>query len=135
MFIVPFAPSRRALSWQRHFALSDQDDTLRSPSLDVAETDAAYTVTLDLPGVAKEDVELAIDGRRVSVQARARSTNEKKDGDRLIYSERVASNYSRSFLLPAEVIAADADARLDNGVLTLTLPKRGANGGARITVR
>jgi HSP20 family protein len=85
--------------------------------------------------VAKEDVELAIDGRRVSVQARARSTNEKKDGDRLIYSERVASNYSRSFLLPAEVIAADADARLDNGVLTLTLAKRGANGGARITVR
>lgn len=135
MFIVPFAPSRRALSWHRHFGLADVDASLRSPSLDVAETETAYTVTLDLPGVSKGDVEIAIDGRRVSIQAQSRGESDKKDGDRLIYSERVASNYARSFMLPVEVNPADADAKLDNGVLTLTLPKRGAVGSSRITVR
>ena len=61
------------------------------------ESERAYTVKLDLPGVAKEDVKISIDGRRVSVEAQTRKEEEKKEGDRVVYRERSMSSYARSF--------------------------------------
>ena len=83
MFLVPM--TRRTSDWVRSFdRLFDESfDRLfadracaqtalpRSPALDVAETEQAYTVTLDLPGVAKDDVKVSIEGRRVSIEAQA----------------------------------------------------------------
>jgi HSP20 family protein len=149
MFLVPLSRpgSELARHFDRHFdrlfddtferilAPSAETTGRRSPALDVAESERAYTVTLDLPGVAKEDVHVAIDGRRVSITAEARREDEKKDGDRIVYRERAVASYARSFTLPLEVDQADAQARLDQGVLTLTLPKRGANVSQRIPVR
>jgi HSP20 family protein len=106
----------------------------RSPALDLSETDAAYTVTLDLPGVARDDVKVSVDGRQVTLEAQAKSTQEKKDGERTVYRERSEVSYSRSFTLPVEVDEAASQAKLDNGVLTLTLAKKVAPGASRITV-
>lgn len=130
----------------------------RTPALDVAESDLAYTVKLDVPGVAKEDLKVSIDGRRVTVrthrQAAAQTPAATPDGssdsavtapaqdaqtvladtDRIVYRERAAASYARSFTLPVEVEQADAGAKLENGVLTLTLPKRNARGAAQLTV-
>ena len=61
----------------------------RSPALDIVETETQYTVTVDLPGVAKEDVKVSIDGQRVAIEAQAAAA-EKKDGERVVYSERPA---------------------------------------------
>ncbi len=96
----------------------------RSPALDVRETDTAYTVTMDLPGVAKGDVKVTIEGRRVDISAQTAKSDEKKDGDRVLYSERAVARYARSFTLPADVDQANSSAALDNGVLTLTLAKK-----------
>lgn len=104
------------------------------PALDVAETEQAYTVRLDMPGVAKEDVKVAVEGRQVSVQAERRHSEEKKEGERVVYRERSNASYARRFRLPLEVDLAEAAAKLDQGVLTLTLPKRSARAGAQITV-
>lgn len=106
----------------------------RAPAIDVAETEAGYSVQLDMPGVAKDAVKITIDGKRVTVSAEAVASAEKKDGERLIYSERAATSYARSFKLPAELNEAESSARLEQGVLTLTLAKRGAGKGAQITV-
>lgn len=106
----------------------------RSPALDVSETERAYTVKVDLPGVAKEDVKVAIDGRRVSIEAESTRTEEKKEGERVIYTERSTASYARSFTLPTEVDHVESGARLDNGVLTLTLPKRGTGKTTKLTV-
>jgi HSP20 family protein len=106
----------------------------RSPALDVAETDREYTVTLDMPGITKDDVQVAIDGRRVSIEARTRTDEEKKDGDRLIYRERASTRYARSFTLPQEVDQTASSAKLDHGVLKLTLAKRSATTAARLQV-
>lgn len=106
----------------------------RSPALDVSETDTAYTVTVDLPGVAKEDVKVSVDGRQVTLEAKSQATQEKKDGERVVYRERSATTFSRSFTLPVEVDQTASQAKLDNGVLTLTLAKKVAPGAARITV-
>jgi HSP20 family protein len=101
-----------------------ENDATRSPALDVAESDLAYTVKLDMPGVAKEDVKVSIDGRRVTVEANSRKEEVKNDGDRIVYRERSVSNYARTIKLSAEVEQSASAAKLENGVLTLTLSKR-----------
>ena len=58
-----------------------------------------------------------------------------KDGERVLYSERSVTSYGRSFELPVEVTEDGADASLENGVLTLVLPKRATVAGKRLTVR
>lgn len=108
--------------------------TLRSPALDVSETETAYTVKLDMPGVAKEAVKVNIDGRRISIDAEQRKDDEKKDGERVIYRERTVSRFSRTFTLPQEISQSDSSANLDQGVLTLKLAKRGASTASQLTV-
>lgn len=111
-----------------------QAATTRTPALDVTETESSYVVTLDMPGAAKEDVKVAVEGRRITVQAEVLPVADAKDGERVVYRERSASKFSRSFNLPAEVDQADSMAKINNGVLTLTLAKRSAAKSAHITV-
>ena len=144
MFLVPLSRNASDLarsfdrlfddSFDRFFAPAAQASNLRSPALDVSESDRAYTVKLDLPGVTKEDVKIAIDGRRVSIEAQTRKEEEKKDGDRVVYRERSLASYARSFSMAADIDQAESTAKLENGVLTLSLTKRGTPAAARITV-
>jgi len=103
-------------------------------ALDVAESETAYTVTLDVPGIAKDDVKISIDGKVVRVEAQAKADSEKKDGQRVLYRERSVSSVKRSFALPVEIDEAASSAKLDHGVLTLTLNKRQPAPARRITV-
>jgi len=143
MFIVPASRETRQLTrlfddaFDRVFGPVPFDNTVasRSPALDVAESDRAYTVKLEMPGVAKEDVKVSIEGRQVSVQAQTQRQEERKDGERVVYRERSVASFARTFTLPAEVDQAEAGAKLEHGVLTLTLPKRGARSAAQITVQ
>jgi HSP20 family protein len=134
MFLVPL--TRRA-DWLRSFdrLFDGSFDSLvagdtapaalpRTPALDIAESDQAYTVTLDLPGVAKGNVKVSIEGRRVQIEAQASQSDERKEGDRVVYRERAASSYARSFVLPVELDQERSSAKLDNGVLKLELAKR-----------
>jgi len=113
---------------------SSESVASRSPALDVVETERAYTVKLEVPGVTKDDVKVSVEGRQVTVQASTQRSDEKKDGERLVYRERATTSYARTFTLPVEVDQAEAGAKLDHGVLTLTLPKRGARSAAQIAV-
>jgi HSP20 family protein len=142
MFLVPVSRESRQLSrlfddaFERFFGpvAATEANGARSPALDVAESDRSYTVKLEMPGVAKEDIKVAIEGRQVSVQAHSERAEERKEGDRVVYRERSASSYARSFTLPMDVDQADSNAKLENGVLTLTLPKRAARTAASIAV-
>jgi HSP20 family protein len=151
MFIVPV--SRRAAVRANHFdrLLDDAfgsffaqpasqpaaDSTpVRRPAIDVSESDRGYVVTLDVPGVTREDVKVSIDGRRVSIVAEARASepaaeqpaaDASKDTDRVILRERALASYARSFTLQSEIDQSASQARLENGVLTLTLTKRNAS--------
>lgn len=124
------------LSHPRHVArvLRQFDaDTTRSPALDVSEDDKAYSVTVDMPGVAKEAVKVRIDGRRVQIETATKEAAP-TDGSRLLYRERRAARYARSFALPVEIDQTASQARFENGVLTLTLAKRVADNGGELTV-
>ena len=116
----------------------------RAPALDVAENDTQYTVQLEMPGVAKEDVQISVDGRRVTVKAESKKVEDKKaeaaegeaavPSDRVLYRERSLASYARTFTLPAEVDQDESAAKLDNGVLKLTLAKKRPAVAARIAV-
>ena len=112
-------------------------DGLPTPSqikIDVKEDDAAYTVHAEVPGVPKEDINVSIDGNVVSLRAEVRQHDQKKDGEKLLRSERYYGAVARSFQLPVEVDAAQARARYDNGVLVLTLPKKQGNKTQRLAI-
>lgn len=142
MFLVPMSRDSRQLSrlfddtFERFFgpAPGTEGVASRSPALDVSESERTYTVKLEMPGVAKEDIKVSVEGRQVTVQASSTRSDEKKDGERVVYRERSVSSYARTFTLPLEVDQAEAGARLEHGVLTLTLPKRGARTAAQISV-
>jgi HSP20 family protein len=149
MFVIPVAPRSAELSRRVDRLLdaaldpflgsraSDDGDAVRSPAVDVAETDSAYVVTLDMPGVAKEDVQVSIEGRRLNVQASVRKAAPQEGqaaAQKVLYRERAQTRYARSVALPAAVDQAQAVAKLENGVLVLTLPKPAATRAANITV-
>ncbi|WP_422015076.1 Hsp20/alpha crystallin family protein [Roseateles sp.] len=109
-------------------------NTARTPALDVSEDDKAYRVTVDMPGVVKEAVKVRIDGRRVSIETASEEVVAPTDGSRVLYRERRAASYARSFSLPAEIDQGQSQARFENGVLTLNLTKRIAENGGQLTV-
>jgi len=74
--------------------------------------------------VAKNDVRVSIEGRRVSIETQASKSQERKDGDRVLLRERGQSSYARSLVLAVQVDQDRCTAKLDNGVLKLELVKR-----------
>lgn len=94
--------------------------------VDVAEKNGAYTVTAELPGVKKEDIQVTIDGAEVTLAAEVKREKEVTHDERVLHAERTFGKVSRSFSLPQEVDEAKAEARFRDGVLELTLPKKAA---------
>jgi len=103
--------------------------------VDVTENNGAYQVSADLPGVKKEDIQVAIDGAQVTLSAEIKREREVTEGERLLHSERTFGKLSRSFALPQEIDEARAAAKFRDGVLELTLPKKAAAARKSITVQ
>ncbi|WP_119965973.1 Hsp20/alpha crystallin family protein [Simplicispira lacusdiani] len=112
-------------------------DNLPTPSqikVDVKETEGGYTVQAEVPGVPKEDIHVAIEGNVVSLRAEVRQMDQKTEGEKVLRSERYFGSVARSFQLPADIDAAQARAKYDNGILTLTLPKKLNNAAQRLNI-
>lgn len=102
--------------------------------VDVSEREGAYEVKADLPGVAKEDISVTVDGDVVSIAAEVKRQREQKDGERVLKSERYFGRVARSFRLASEIDLAAAEARFVNGVLNLKLPKKAAQSAKQLAV-
>ena len=112
-------------------------DNLPAPGqikIDVKETEGGYTVLAEVPGVAKEDIHVSLDGNVVNLRAEVRKHDEKREGEKLLRSERYYGAVARSFQLPADVDPAQAKAKYDNGVLTLNLPKKVGTAAQRLNI-
>ena len=90
---------------------------------DVKQTPTGYVLKAELPGVAKEDVAVSIDGNTVSITAEAKREKEEKEGEKVLRSERYYGSVARTMTLPEDIDLDRAAAVFENGVLTLTLPK------------
>jgi HSP20 family protein len=93
------------------------------PAIDVHDGDGQYLVRVDLPGIKKEDISVALDNGVLSVSAETtKEDKEEKDG-KLIRQERHYGKFVRSLSVGADVDPAGIKASFENGVLNLTLPK------------
>ena len=109
-------------------------DPLPTPAqikVDVKENGDSYTVHAEIPGVPKEDIQVSIDGNLVSLRAEVKQQDSSSTEDKVLRSERYFGSVSRSFQLPFDIDQTQAKAKYDNGVLTLTLPKKLAVGGSQ----
>ena len=103
--------------------------------LDVAQSADAYTIHAELPGVAKEDIQVDMDADTVRIGAHIRQHDALAgEGNQVLRAERYYGEVSRSVQLPVEIDREAARARYENGVLMLTLPKKNAPGTQRLTV-
>jgi HSP20 family protein len=92
------------------------------PALDVHETDDHYAVSVELPGVARDDVTIEFNEGLLTIRGEKRSEREEQKEKRR-FVERHYGTFSRSFSLPGDADADHIDADFKDGVLTLTIPK------------
>lgn len=98
-------------------------DAVPRMRLDMSETEQAYVVKAEVPGVQKEDIKVAIDGNQVSISTEVKKEERQENGN-MVRSERYYGQQHRSFSLPHEVDESKAEARCQDGILELTLPKK-----------
>ena len=103
--------------------------------MDVTETESGYLIHSEIPGVKKEDIDVAIEGNQVTITAEVKQEWEKKEGDRVLRKERYFGNIYRSFTLPVDLDESACEAKYDNGVLELKLVKKAAVAGKRLAIR
>lgn len=117
--------------WARPLQLIDEVDLPADIRVDISENDKEYLVSAELPGARKEDIRVSVDGNHVSITAEIKKEQEEKHGRSLV-KETYRGSVSRGFTLGSDVDDKAAVAKLEDGVLRLTLPKR--EGGASRTL-
>jgi HSP20 family protein len=110
--------------------------TLRPDSIpiDVVERDDSFEVRASVPGVKPEDVEVTVQGERVSIRAELRSSGEQQRGENWLMREHRYGVLQRAVTLPSAVSSENAEAKIEHGVLSLKLPKLQGAQARRIAV-
>ena len=112
---------------------ADSVSASRAIALDVVETPEAYIVKAELPGIAKDKIEVNVEDRDVTIGAEF--LDEVEASGKTLWKERTFSKSSRSIRLPEAVDANATQARHVDGVLQLTLPKIAKANAKQITIQ
>jgi HSP20 family protein len=129
--VQPFDRLFRGFMRPDRFEMPVEDLHIR---LDVAEDDKVYRVKADIPGVNKDDIKVDVDGALVTINAEVKKERDFKDDERILRTERYVGAAMRQFMLPVEVDEARVEAKYENGVLSLVLPKRAVENNRRIAI-
>ena len=109
--------------WFRSPAVLRREETAKMPAIDVSENEGAYLVKAELPGVAREDLDVTIKDGVLAINAeRKKEKKDDKDG-RVIREERYYGTFVRSLRLGSDVDESGIEAHYEDGVLNLSLPK------------
>lgn len=104
-----------------------------SIAVDVADSDEEFVITADLPGLSKDDIDVSLADRTLKIEADYEGDEDEESADYL-RRERNRQPVSRSLTLPEPVEEEGISATFKQGVLTVTLPKRGTDGGQHIEI-
>lgn len=111
------------------------DQTL-SPSVDVKESKVAYALKFDLPGVGKDQVKIDLHDNTLTVSGERREERKEDDKEKKTHlAEVFYGSFSRTFTFPEAVDAERAEAKFENGVLALTIPKKETTMRRQITIK
>ena len=132
------------ITGEKGYKLSDNKDLIpigmqrrvpeyREPLADILENDKEITITLELPGINKKDIQLSIRNNSLEIKVEHKEESKiKKEGT--IKIERSYKGFYRSLTLPCEVIAENAKADYKNGILEITVPKKESAKKKKITI-
>jgi len=104
---------------------SDIARSLAAMRVDIHEDEGGYEITAELPGVKKEDISVTLRNDILTITASKETENEKKKKGKVIRRERSSGTFTRSFTVDDGVRQEDIEANFNDGVLTLSIPKRG----------
>lgn len=119
----------RLSAWPEVATLSEQ---MLKPSLDITESEKAYTIRVEMPGVNREDVSVSVEGDSLIVQGEKREEKVREE-EHCHYTERSYGSFQRVLALPADADPDGLTARFRDGVLTVTVGRR--EGAAAETKR
>ena len=97
--------------------------TMNVPAVNITENKDAYMVSLAAPGLKKDDFKIAVEGNMLTISSEKEETKEEKD-KKFTRKEYSYSSFSRSFTLPEEINKEKIDAKYEDGVLKLSLPRK-----------
>lgn len=103
--------------------------------INLTENGKSYSVRAEIPGVKKDDIKVNVDGNRVSISAEIKQAKEERKGEKSICRECYEGSSYRSFSLDSNVDESKVQAKYDNGILELTLPKKNGNGARQIQIK
>jgi len=135
----PWRAMRSLLSWDPFrematFPIFDERAVVFSPAFDVKETKDSYSFKADLPGIQEKDVDVTMTGNRLTVTGKREQEKEDKS-DRYYAYERTYGSFTRSFTLPDGADVEKLRATLEQGVLTITVPKKAEVQPKKIAVK
>lgn len=113
-------------------------DPLPSPDkikVEVKENADNVVVHAEVPGVAKDDIDITIDGNVLTIRAEVKQHDADREDEKVLHSERYYGSVQRSFSLPSNIDQAKASADYNDGILTLTLPKVTPDAAKKISVK
>jgi len=113
----------------------EEKDNLRgfAPSVNTRESDTGYHIEADLPGVAKEDVHVDINGDTLIISGERKTKNEIKEDD-YYRMESFYGKFQRSFTLPENADKDNIKAKVENGVLEIDVPKTQPKESKKIAI-
>jgi len=119
----PFRMIRNLMGADPFAGMVQATGAMFMPDIEIKETKDSYNLTLDLPGVREQELDVSITGNRLTVSGK-REEEQREEGDRFFAYERSYGAFSRAFVLPEGVDSDQIKADLRDGVLQLSVPKR-----------
>jgi len=114
-----FSPERFFREWTS----PGQRAARLAPAVDVSEDEKTYSITVELPGVKKDDVTVEVHENVLSIRGEKKSEREEKK-DKTHWVERTYGSFSRLFTLPPSAVSEELRASFKDGVLSIELPKK-----------
>lgn len=139
MFLTKYNPNRQfsSLFDSEFFPTITKDfdgekgESFRQPLTNVSESDKEFVLTMEMPGVAKDDVNVALENDTIIVTA---AKSEETDDKGLLRREIRSAKFRRSFTLGRAIDREGIKARLENGILFVSLPKLAEAAGRKINI-
>jgi HSP20 family protein len=117
----PYSLARELLGWDPFF--TTRPASAFSPTFEVKETSDSFVIKADVPGVEEKDLDVAVHSGVLTVSG-SRAAEDRREGESYAIYERQYGSFSRSFALPEMADGDRVEAKLVNGVLTLTIAKK-----------
>lgn len=109
-------------------------ETMWEPVLDFSETEKEYIIRLEVPGVARDDLDVNLDGNLLTLSGK-RELHKEKKGEDFLWEEREEGRFMRTLRLPGAVQEGKIEAAYSEGVLLVKLPKAEASAKSRIAIK